>query len=223
MGDPNEPTDPFIRQALVDGAAGAGAATRSRRACPSCARRSPAGCERRFGVAARPGHRDHPDLGSKEAIFPSRRCLDPRAGKDVVVVRRARYPVYERGALFAGARVRDAAAAARANGFLPDLERPRDDWDGSRSSGSTTRTTRPARSPRSSFYERLAALGGAARLRARLGRGVHRALVRRAAGLGPAGCRPRRNVVVFHTLSKRSSMTGYRSGFVAAPPRWSRR
>src|SRR5207237_10312558 len=28
----------------------------------------------------------------------------------------------------------------------------------------------------------------------------------------------RRNVVVFQTLSKRSSMTGYRSGFVAAAP-----
>ena len=29
----------------------------------------------------------------------------------------------------------------------------------------------------------------------------------------------RTNVVVFQTLSKRSSMTGYRSGFVAAMPR----
>jgi acetylornithine aminotransferase len=28
----------------------------------------------------------------------------------------------------------------------------------------------------------------------------------------------RSRVIVFHTLSKRSSMTGYRSGFVAAPP-----
>src|SRR5207237_1755712 len=28
----------------------------------------------------------------------------------------------------------------------------------------------------------------------------------------------RSNVIAFHTLSKRSSMTGYRSGFVAAPP-----
>ena len=28
----------------------------------------------------------------------------------------------------------------------------------------------------------------------------------------------RTNVVVFNTLSKRSSMTGYRSGFVCAPP-----
>src|SRR5207244_9956773 len=28
----------------------------------------------------------------------------------------------------------------------------------------------------------------------------------------------RSRVVAFHTLSKRSSMTGYRSGFVAAPP-----
>src|SRR5205085_7244373 len=28
----------------------------------------------------------------------------------------------------------------------------------------------------------------------------------------------RDNVVVFNTLSKRSSMTGYRSGFVCAPP-----
>jgi aspartate/methionine/tyrosine aminotransferase len=42
-------------------------------------------------------------------------------------------------------------------------------------------------------------------------------VVRRAAPLRARG-REHGNVVVFNTLSKRSSMTGYRSGFVARTP-----
>ena len=41
-------------------------------------------------------------------------------------------------------------------------------------------------------------------------------MVRRGAGVGGAACSTGANVVVFQTLSKRSSMTGYRSGFVCA-------
>ena len=68
------------------------------------------------------------------------------------------------------------------------------------------------------FYERLAALAREHDFLALLRRGVQRALVRRAARAPRSRSRDRANVVVFHTLSKRSSMTGYRSGFVAAPP-----
>ena len=66
--------------------------------------------------------------------------------------------------------------------------------------------------------DEVAALARASRLLGRLRRGVRRHLLRRR--------RPRRcsragvdNVLAFHTLSKRSAMTGYRSGFMAGDPR----
>ena len=101
------------RRRAARGDAGASSATRSPQAITralhlparrgparDCARRSRAGSERRFGVAAGPGHaRSCPTLGSKEAIFhlaagrraaTSWRCTTPA------------YPVPARGAAFAG-------------------------------------------------------------------------------------------------------------------------
>ena len=94
---------------------------------------------------------------------------------------------YERGALFAGGEPL-ALPLEASRGFLPDLDAV--DWDGSCSCGSTIRTTRPERCAGLDFYERAAELARAPRVRARLGRGVHGALVRRAAGLGAAARRP---------------------------------
>ena len=70
------------------------------------------------------------------------------AAADTVACTEPGYPVYERGALFAR---RPAALPLLAeNGFLPDLDAV-DERRGARrrSSGSTTRTTRRVRSPRS--------------------------------------------------------------------------
>src|SRR6185437_2315645 len=67
-GDPNEPTDPMIRHALVD-------ALPERSPYPLAAglpelRAAAAGwCERRFGVALDPDTELIPTYGSKEAIF----------------------------------------------------------------------------------------------------------------------------------------------------------
>ena len=57
-----------------------------------------------------------------------------------------------------------------------------------------------------------------ARLRAGLRRGLLRALLRREPPASALELRGPTNVVVFNTLSKRSSMPGYRSGFVAGDP-----
>src|SRR6478672_10474136 len=103
-GDPNEPTDPMIRQALVD-------ALPERSPYPLAQglpelRAAAAGwCERRFGVALDPDTEIVPTYGSKEAIFSLAQVLvDPRADSVVTYCEPA-YPVYERGALFAGAAV----------------------------------------------------------------------------------------------------------------------
>src|SRR5690349_975965 len=101
-GDPNEPTDPMIRQALID-------ALPERAPYPLAAglpelRAAAVGwCARRFGVELDPDTEIVPTYGSKEAIFSLAQVLD--AQDNAVVFGEPAYPVYERGALFAGARV----------------------------------------------------------------------------------------------------------------------
>src|SRR5436190_7506624 len=117
-GDPNEPTDPTIRQALID-------ALPVRAPYPLAAglpelREAAAGwCARRFGVELDPETEIVPTYGSKEAIFSLAQVLDT-AGR-VVAFGEPAYPVYERGALFAGARV-ETLPLLREHGFLPDLD-----------------------------------------------------------------------------------------------------
>ena len=110
-GDPREPTDPRIRQALADGVA-------DRMGYPQAAglpelREAVADwAGRRFGATLDPATEIVPTLGSKEAIFSfAQVVLDPEGGKDTVAYTEPGYPVYERGALFAGGRTSGAAAA----------------------------------------------------------------------------------------------------------------
>ena len=96
-------------------AAGARRRIRSRRGCRSCAQAVADWCARRFGVELDPDTEIVPTYGSKEAIFSLAQVLvDPHADKRLVVFGEPAYPVYERGALFAGAERADAAAAAGA-------------------------------------------------------------------------------------------------------------
>ncbi|HET7572226.1 MAG TPA: aminotransferase class I/II-fold pyridoxal phosphate-dependent enzyme [Gaiellaceae bacterium] len=209
-GDPNEPTDPMIREALV-------AALPERAPYPLAQglpelRAAAAGwVGRRFGVDLDPDSEIVPTYGSKEAIFALASVLDT-AGRAVVYGEPA-YPVYERGAAVAGARVR-TLPLVRERGFLPDLSELDDDvalvWV------NYPHNPTGAVAPRE-FYDELAE--AAAR---------HDFVIASdeaytelwfdepPASALQAGDRSR--VVVFQTLSKRSSMTGYRSGFVAAPP-----
>jgi succinyldiaminopimelate transaminase len=216
MGDPREPTDPLIKRALneaLDEATGYPTAV----GLPEYREAVAAWIARRFGVSVDPVTELIPTYGSKEAIFLfAQVVLDSGSGKDVVLVPEPGYPVYERGALFAGAEVQTFPLAAE-NGFLPDLDAI-DDETWSRTAliwvcypNNPTGAVAPL-----AFYERLAE-------RAR----EHDVLVCSdeaytelwfdeppASALEVAD---QSNVVVFNTLSKRSSMTGYRCGFVAAP------
>ncbi len=215
IGDPREPVEPFIRQALVD-------AVEERMGYPLAQglpelRRAVADwCLLRFGVALDPDTEVIPTLGSKEAIFSlAQIALDVRGGKDLVVVTEPGYPVQERGALFAGGRVLHAPLLER-NDFLPDLDAI-DEWDRIavfwvNYPNNPTGTVAPL-----SFFERLAEL---AREHDFL-LASDEAYTELYFGEPPPSALQldsRQNVVVFNTLSKRSSMTGYRSGFVAGDP-----
>jgi succinyldiaminopimelate transaminase len=209
-GDPNEPTDPMIRQALVD-------ALPERAPYPLAAglpelRAAAAGwCKRRFGVEVDPDSEIVPTYGSKEAIFSLAQVLDSR-GRTVVYCEPA-YPVYERGALFADARVA-TLPLTRESGFLPDLDRLPEDveivWVNY--PHNPTGAVAPL-----SFYEELAE-----RARAQgfwiASDEAYTELWFEEPPVSALQVEDRSRVIVFQTLSKRSSMTGYRSGFIAAPP-----
>jgi succinyldiaminopimelate transaminase len=211
-GDPNEPTDPRIRQALVD-------AVPERAPYPLAAglpelRESAAGwCRRRFAVALDPKTEIVPTYGSTEAIFSLAQVLvDPASDKRVVAFGEPAYPVYERGALFAGANVR-TLPLLRENGFLPDLDALDDRtaivWV------NYPHNPTGAVSPLS-FYEELAEL--AERLDFVIASDeAYSELWFDEPPSSALQVADRSRVIVFQTLSKRSSMTGYRSGFVAAP------
>ena len=216
MGDPREPTDPRIIQALKDG-------VRERMGYPTAVglpelREAISGwVDRRFSVALDPAD-IIPTLGTKEAIYSfAQVVLDPAAGKDTVLLTEPGYPVYERGALFAGARV-ETLPLLEANGFLPDLDAvPAELW--ARTAlvwvnypNNPTCVCAPA-----GLYERLAALAR----RHDFVLASDEAYTELWFDTPPVSAlqlADLTDVAVFNTLSKRSSMTGYRSGFVAGDP-----
>jgi acetylornithine aminotransferase len=217
QGDPREPTDPLIRRALADGVAETMGYPKAE-GLPELREAIAGWVSRRFGVGLDSDRELIPTLGSKEAIFSFAHVFaDVPGGKDTVLVPDPAYPVYERGAEFAGARILRLPLHEE-NGFLPQLaaldaetlERTALVW--------VNYPNNPtAASAPPSFYAELAEL--AAR---------HDFLICSDEAYSelwfdepPASAldlRDRSHVVVFNTLSKRSSMTGYRSGFVAGPP-----
>ena len=217
MGDPREPTDPRIRQALVDG-------LRDRMGYPAAVglpelrEAISAWAGRRFGATLDPDTEVIPTLGSKEAIFTfALAVVDADGARDTVAYTDPGYPVYERGALFAHARPLPLPLL-EANGFLPDLDAI-DDETWSRLAvfwvnypNNPTAATAPL-----SFYERLA---GLAREHGFViaSDEAYTELWFEEPPASALQLADRTNVVAFNTLSKRSSMTGYRSGFAAGDP-----
>jgi acetylornithine aminotransferase len=217
MGDPREPTDPVILQALRDG-------VRERMGYPAATglpelREAIAGwVGRRFGVELDPDRHVIPTLGSKEAIFSFVQVvLDVPGGRDTVIVTEPGYPVPGRGAAFAGARVVELPLREE-HGFLPDLgDVPDDVWSRAalvwlNSPNNPTGAVAPL-----AFLERLASLAREHGFVLASDEAYTELWFDEpppsALQLGDLT-----NVVAFNTLSKRSSMTGFRSGFVAGDP-----
>jgi acetylornithine aminotransferase len=218
QGDPREPTDPLIQQALVD-ALGQTRGYPRAEGLPELREAISAWIARRFGVAVDPATEIVPTYGSKEAIFSfAQVVVDRGRGKDTVLVTEPGYPVQERGALFAGARVVHLPLREE-NGFLPDL----DALDAETLSRAAILWLNYPNNPTAAvaplgLFEQAAAL---AREHDFLFASdeAYSELWFREPPPSALQIRDRSNVVVFNTLSKRSSMTGYRSGFVAGP-RW---
>jgi succinyldiaminopimelate transaminase len=209
-GDPNEPTDPMIRQALVE-ALPERAPYPLAQGLPELREAAAGWLERRFEVAVDAETEIVPTYGSKEAIFSLAQVLET-AGR-VVAFGEPAYPVYERGALFAGARVH-TLPLRRENGFLPDLE----ELDGDVALVWVNYPHNPtgAVAPRE-FYDELAA--AAERFDFVVGSDeAYTELWFEEPPPSALQAADRSRMVVFQTLSKRSSMTGYRSGFLAGPP-----
>jgi succinyldiaminopimelate transaminase len=214
MGDPQEPTDPQIIEALRAG-------VRERMGYPAAVglpelREAITGwISRRFAVELDPAAQVIPTLGSKEAIFTfAPLVLDQSAGKDTIVVTEPGYPVPERGALFAGARV-VALPLREEHGFLPALDGvDEDDWRRAALVWVNYPNNPTGVTTTFHLYEQLA----------RLARQHGFVLASDEAyselwfdepPVSALQLVDLTNVAVFNSLSKRSSMTGYRSGFVA--------
>ncbi len=210
IGEPREETPAFIRRALADAIEPmsryplAEGLSELREAAARWV-------ERRFGVALDPAREVVPTLGAKEAIFSLAQVVGPGS----VAVTVPGYPVAERGALFAGREVVELPLRVE-SGFLPDLETL--DWSSLallwlNYPNNPTAATAPL-----AFYEHAAELARA-----------HDVVIASDEaycelwfeGEPPASAlqiADRANLLALHTLSKRSSMPGYRSGFVAGDP-----
>jgi acetylornithine aminotransferase len=215
IGDPREPTDPAIQRALADALPLTQGYPRAQ-GLPELREAIAAWARRRFGIDLDPEAEIVPTYGAKEAIFTFAQVFaDPDAGRDTVLVTEPGYPVPERGGQFAKARVL-ALPLTEANGFLPDLDAvPEDVW-----ARTAVLWLNYPNNPTGAVAP-LSYLRAAAELAARhdvilasdeayselwFDEPPHSALEVRDTGA---------RIAAFNSLSKRSSMTGYRSGFVA--------
>jgi acetylornithine aminotransferase len=211
IGEPREETPEFIREALCAAVDDEPISVYPTAVGLPELREAIAGwVGRRFGAVVDPATEVIPTLGSKEAIYALAQVVG-RPG-DAIAVPTPGYPVPERSALIAGLEAIELELDA-AHGWLPDLdavpwERIAVLWLAS--PGNPTGAVAPL-----AYLEEAAA-----RCRAH---DVWLACDEAYVELWFEGEPPpsalqlhdRRNVVSFHSLSKRSSMPGYRSGFMA--------
>ncbi|GMQ93635.1 MAG: succinyldiaminopimelate transaminase [Acidimicrobiia bacterium] len=220
IGDPREPTPVFIADAL-------------RNAVPEVSQYPTAAglpelraavaqyVARRFGITVDPATHVIPTSGSKEAIFSTPFAFIDRRAEDVVVFPSPGYPVYERGSLFAGALVHPVVLRddfiMRANDIDDET------WSHARlvwtctphnPSGSVSE-----RDDLTALYQRCRA-EGAILLSDECYSDTYEddvypdgpASVLQVADDGIPGA------LVYLSLSKRSGMTGYRSGAIVGDP-----
>ena len=217
MGDPREPTDARIAQALAEALPLVEGYPRAH-GLPELRRAIATWVERRFHAHLDPDTEVVPTLGSKEAIFGLAQILvDRDSDRTLVAYTEPGYPVYERGALFAGGEPL-ALPLREERGFLPDLEAVDDEtWNRVALLWINYPNNPTGALAGLDFYEQVAEL--ARRHDFVLGSDeAYSELWFDEAPGSALQLDDRTNVAVFNTLSKRSSMTGYRSGFVAGDP-----
>jgi succinyldiaminopimelate transaminase len=226
IGDPVEPTPAFIRAALVEGVPDVSQYPTA--AGLSSLRDAVAGwVDRRFGLAVDPETQVLPTAGSKEAIFHAPLALvDPDARKRAVLWGTPGYQVYERGHLFAGGDS-DPVVLDPSAGWALEL----DDLDASRLDRACLAWLNYPHNPTgaavdAAYYERALATAR--------DRGIVLASDECYIDVYPPASAPPRSllqaaaggrreadltgVLVAVSLSKRSGMTGYRSGALIGDP-----
>ena len=217
VGDPREETPEFIREALraavpsVSSYPAVAGLPELRQACGRW-------LERRFGVRLDPESQILPANGTKEAVFLLAFAVTGReAARNTVVIPTPAYPVYEAGARFAGADV-----------YLAPLEE-RDGWRFDPRSVPDEVWKRTAllwlnypHNPTGAVYTR----DGYARVHEHARKfgfwvASDEAYAEIHFGTPPPSMLESGSdhVIALHTLSKRSAMTGYRSGFMAGDER----
>jgi len=214
VGEPREETPAFIPRALARALDAEPVSSYPlAEGLPELREAVSAWVERRFGATVDPDTEVVPTMGSKEAIFHLAQIVAGRG--DRVAIPTPAYPVYARGALFAGVEVIDVALDP-ARGWLPDLEAV--DWDGIALLWLNYPNNPTAATATLELYEQAAALARS--------HGFVVAVDEAYSELWFSGDPPvsalqlgdTTNLAVFNTLSKRSSMPGYRCGFVAGDP-----
>jgi succinyldiaminopimelate transaminase len=215
-GDPIEPTPSFIPEALRQ-AVPEVSQYPSVAGTPALRRAAADYLARRFGIAVDADSQVLPAAGSKEAIFHLPLAfLDPGTGKDTVVYGTPGYPVYQAGTLFAGGR-EHRVVLERGRGYRLELERLPAEV-----------LARTAIAWLNYPHNPTGACVDLAYLRQQAG-------IAKAHGIllasdecyqdlwfddrdapPPSALEVGRDgILVFHSCSKRSGMTGYRSGFIA--------
>jgi succinyldiaminopimelate transaminase len=210
IGEPREETPAFIRAALAE-AIEPLSTYPSADGLPELREAIAAWAGRRFGAALDPATEVVPTLGSKEAIFHLAQVVGP--GR--VAIPAPGYPVPERGALFAGREVVEAPLLAE-RGFLPDLDAlPLGElgllWLNYPNNPTAATVTLE-------FLERAAALAREHDFVLASDEAYSEIYFGPDPPVSALSLADRTNVVALNTLSKRSSMPGYRSGFVAGDP-----
>lgn len=223
IGDPRERTPAFIRETIA-GAIPEVSSYPASAGLPELRAACAGWLQRRFGVRVDPDTQVLPANGTKEAVFLLAFAVVGRANeaagaepRRTVVIPSPAYPVYEPGARFAGADpylvpLRSEDGWRFDPGRVPDevwrrtallwLNHPHNPTGSTLDLESLERVAECAR--RHGFWvasdEAYAEIFFDAPPRSMLECGVE-------------------NVLALHTLSKRSAMTGYRSGFMAGDPR----
>jgi succinyldiaminopimelate transaminase len=210
IGEPREETPAFIRAALAE-AIEPLSTYPSADGLPELREAIAAWAGRRFDAALDPATEVVPTLGSKEAIFHLAQVVGP--GR--VAIPAPGYPVPERGALFAGREVVEAPLLAE-RGFLPDLDAlPIGElgllWLNYPNNPTAATVTLE-------FLERAAALAREHDFVLASDEAYSEIYFGPDPPVSALSLADRTNVVALNTLSKRSSMPGYRSGFVAGDP-----
>jgi acetylornithine aminotransferase len=218
VGDPREETPRFIRDALAGALEPISSYPRAA-GLPELRDAIAGWTERRFGVTLDPERDILPTLGSKELIFSLAQAIaDPAAGKDLVLATAPGYTIPERGAAYAGLEVR-RLPLTEANGFLPDLDAvPEETWR-----RAAVLWLNYPNNPTGAVAPLGFLQDAAERCRDHdVVLASDEAYIELWFDEGPPPSALQAgdlsHVAAIHTLSKRSSMTGYRSGFLAGDP-----